>query len=94
MIFCELLKHFKIDDEFPDYLLDQTFNDVFLDGNLSKIDENYKIVVQTRQNVVHQMFIKPNDKHPVTILSELPNGNLNGMKFGETPNDVTYINKL
>lgn len=94
MIFSELLNHFKIDEEFPEYLLDQTFNDVFIDGNLSKIDENYKIVVKTRQNVIHQMFIKPNDAHPVTILSKLPNGLLNGMKFGRTRDDVTYINKL
>ena len=70
MIFSELLNHFKIDEEFPEYLLDQTFNDVFIDGNLSKIDENYKIVIKTRQNVIHQMFIKPNDAHPVTILSK------------------------
>ena len=94
MIFSELLNHFKIDEEFPEYLLDQTFNDVFIDGNLSKIDENYKIVVKTCQNVIHQMFIKPNDAHPVTILSKLPNGLLNGMKFGRTRDDVTYINKL
>ncbi|MCI6994267.1 MAG: hypothetical protein MR875_05375 [Methanobrevibacter sp.] len=94
MIFSELLNHFKIDEEFPEYLLDQTFNDVFIDGNLSKIDENYKIVIKTRQNVIHQMFIKPNDAHPVTILSKLPNGLLNGMKFGRTRDDVTYINKL
>ena len=53
MIFSELLNHFKIDEEFPEYLLDQTFNDVFIDGNLSKIDENYKIVIKTRQNVIH-----------------------------------------
>ena len=94
MIFSELLNHFKMDEEFPEYLLDQTFNDVFIDGNLSKIDENYKIVIKTRQNVIHQMFIKPNDAHPVTILSKLPNGLLNGMKFGRTRDDVTYINKL
>ena len=94
MIFSELLNHFKIDEEFPEYLLDQTFNDVFIDGNLSKIDENYKIVIKTRQNVIHQMFIKPNDAHTVTILSKLPNGLLNGMKFGRTRDDVTYINKL
>ena len=94
MIFSELLNHFKIDEEFPEYLLDQTFNDVFIDGNLSKIDENYKIVIKKRQNVINQMFIKPNDAHPVTILSKLPNGLLNGMKFGRTRDDVTYINKL
>ena len=94
MIFSELLNHFKIDEEFPEYLLDQTFNDVFIDGNLSKIDENYKIVIKTRQNVIHQKFIKPNDAHPVTNLYKLPNGLLNGMKFGRTRDDVTYINKL
>lgn len=94
MIFIDLLKHFGIEEEFPAYLLDQSFNEVFLDGNLSKIDENYTIVVKTRQDVVHKMFIKPNDTHPVVILSKLPNGLLNGMKFGLAKGDVTYINKL
>lgn len=94
MIFAELLEYFNIKDKFPTYLLNQSFNDIFLDGNLSKIDENYKIVVKTRQNVTHQMFIMLNSTYPVTILSKLPNGLLNGMKFGLTEDDVEYINKL
>ena len=94
MIFTELLEYFNIKEEFPTYLLNQSFNDVFIDGNLSKIDGNYKIVVKTRQNVTHQMFIMPNDSYPVTILSKLPNGLLNGMKFGLTEDDVDYINKV
>lgn len=94
MIFNDLLKHFNIQEEFPQYLLNQRLNDVFLDGELFKIDKNYKIVVKTRQNVTHQMFIMLNSTYPVTILSKLPNGLLNGMKFGLTEDDVEYINKL
>lgn len=94
MIFKDLINHFDIQGDFPDYLLEQTFNPIFLDGNFSKSDNNYKIVVTTRQNVTHQMFIKPDDDYPITIMSELPNGSLNGMKFGQTADDVAYINKL
>ena len=57
-------------------------------------DNCYKIIIKTRQNVLHQMIIKPKDEYPVVILSELPNGLLNGMKFGLTKNDVKYINGL
>jgi hypothetical protein len=94
MLFKDLIDHFDIQGDFPDYLLEQTFNPIFLDGDFSKLDNNYKIVVTTRQNVTHQMFIKPDDDYPITIMSELPNGSLNGMKFGRTADDVAYINKL
>ena len=94
MIFKELLAYFKIEEEFPDYLYNQTFNDVFKDGDISKVGNDYKIAVTTRQNVTHQMFIKPNDDYPVVIMSVLPNGSLNGMKFGQSESDVKYINKL
>lgn len=94
MIFKELLEYFNIEESFPDYLLDQTFNKVFLDGEFTKEANSYKIAVTTRQNVTHQMFIKPEEAYPVIILSELPNGSLNGMKFGQTEDDVKYINKL
>ncbi len=94
MILKDILDHFDINESFPDYLLEQSFNKVFLDGDLSKEDNNYKIVVKTRQDVTHQMFLKPNEDYPVIILSELPNGLLNGMKFGLTEDDVAYISKL
>lgn len=94
MLFKEILNHFKIQEDFPDYLLDESFNDIFKDGDLSKKDNDYKIVVKTRQNVTHQMFIKPNDDFPLIIMSELPNGSLNGIKFGLNKDDVTYINEL
>ena len=94
MIFKELLNHFNINESFPDYLLDESFNEVFLGGDLSIKDNCYKIIIKTRQNVLHQMIIKPKDEYPVVILSELPNGLLNGMKFGLTKNDVKYINGL
>ena len=94
MIFKDLLEYFNIEESFPDYLLEQTFNKVFLDGEFSKEGNSYKIVVTTRQNVTHQMFIKPDDDYPVIIMSELPNGSLNGMKFGKTKDDEVYINEL
>lgn len=94
MIFKDLLEHFKIIEEFPDYLLNQTFNEVFLGGDFSKTGNEYKIEVTTRQNVTRQMIIKPGDDYPVIIMSVLPNGSLNGMKFGQTQSDVKYINEL
>ena len=94
MILKDLLDYFKIDESFPDYLLEQSFNKVFLDGDLSKTDDSYKIAVKTRQDVTHQKFLKLQEDYPVIILSELPNGSLNGMKFGLTKEDVVYINKL
>ena len=94
MILRDLLKHFDIEESFPDYLLEQSFNKVFLDGELSKSDNNYKIVVKTRQDVIHQLFLKPDEDYPIIVLSELPNGLLNGMKFGLTEDDVAYINGL
>ena len=94
MILKDLLEHFDIEESFPDYLLEQSFNEVFLDGDLSKSDNNYKIVVKTRQDVIHQMFLKPAEDYPVIIMSELPNGSLNGMKFGQSEDDVSYISEL
>ena len=94
MILKDILEHFSIEEEFPDYLYSQTFNRVFLDGEFSKENNNYKIAVTTRQNVTHQMFLKPSEDYPVIIMSVLPNGALNGMKFGRTADDVLYVNEL
>ena len=94
MILKDLLEYFDIEESFPDYLLEQTFNKIFLDGDLSKSDNNYMIVVKTRQDVTHQMFLKPDEEYPVIIMSELPNGSLNGMKFGRSEDDVKYVNEL
>ncbi|MEE0940231.1 hypothetical protein [Methanobrevibacter sp.] len=94
MILKDLLDYFNIEDNLPDYLLEQPFNEVFLDGDFEKTDDTYKIEVTTRQDVTHQMFIRPEDEFPLTIMSVLPNGNLNGMKFGQNKGDVTYINEL
>lgn len=94
LILRELLEYFNINESFPDYLLNQSFNKVFLEGNLSKQNETYKIVVKTRQDVTHQIFLKPDEEYPLIVLSELPNGSLNGMKFGQNENDVVYINQL
>ena len=94
MILKDLLDYFNIEDNLPDYLLEQPFNEVFLDGDFEKTDDAYKIEVTTRQDVTHQMFIRPEDEFPLTIMSVLPNGNLNGMKFGQNKGDVTYINEL
>ncbi|MDO5810259.1 MAG: hypothetical protein Q4Q37_04120 [Methanobrevibacter sp.] len=94
MILTELLSHFQIDVELPDYLLNQTFNKVFLDGDLTKNDNDYKIVVRTRQDVTHMMFIKPEEEFPIIIMSELPNGLLNGMKFSKSEGEGIPISKL
>ena len=94
MIFKELLEHFEIEDDFPDYLLYESFNEVFLDGDLSQDDNNYKIVIKTRQDVVHSMYINPDGEFPVKVMSELPNGKLNGIKFGQTKDELTFINEL
>lgn len=94
MILNDLLNHFSIDENLPDYLLNQTFNEVFLDGELTRKDNDYEIVVKTRQNVTHQMFIKPDGEFPVVIMSELPNGLLNGMKFPKTESVGIPITKL
>ena len=94
MILREILTHFEIDINLPDYLLDESFNKIFLDGDLSKNDNLYKITIETRQDVTHNMFIRPHDEFPIVIMSELPNGRLNGMKFGQTKSDVEYINEM
>ena len=94
MIFKDLLNHFNIKGDFPDYILNQTFNEVFLDGELEVNNNSYKISITTRQNVTHQMFIDDSNEFPVIILSKLPNGNLNGMKFPKNSDEVVYINEL
>ena len=94
MILSELLEHFGIDIDVPEYLLNHPFNEVFLDGNMTIEDNVYKIAVRTRQDVTHQMFLKANDEFPVIIMSELPNGKLNGMKFPRTEHVGIPINKL
>ncbi|WP_305553469.1 hypothetical protein [Methanobrevibacter sp. V74] len=94
MIFEELLNHFEIRETFPNYLLNQTFNDVFLEGDITKKDNIYEITVTTRQDLTHMMFIKPREEFPVVIMSILPNGLLNGMKFGQNKGDEIPINKL
>ena len=65
MILRDLLKHFNIEESFPEHLLEQSFNKVFLDGELSKSDNNYKIVVTTRQDVTHQLFLGLSCYRPV-----------------------------
>ena len=94
MILRELLDHFEIEADLPDYLLNQPFNEVFMDGEVTLKDDSYEIVVTTRQNVTHQMFIRPGDEFPVIIMSELPNGLLNGMKFPQEEHVGIPINKL
>lgn len=94
MILKDLLDYFNIDEKFPDYLLDESFNEVFLEGDLSKRNNTYKIVVKTRQNVTHMMYLCPGNEFPLTVISKLPNGLLNGMKFGLNPGEVKYINEL
>ena len=94
MILKDLMNHFGIDEDLPDYLLNHPFNKVFLEGKFTKNDNEYEIVVTTRQDVTHHMFIKPEEDFPVIIMSELPNGSLNGMKLGRSEDEVKYISKL
>ena len=94
MILKDLIDHFKIEADLPEYLLDQSFNEVFLEGNLSRTGSGYKIEVTTRQDVTHQLFISQNDDYPVAVMSILPNGSLNGMKFARTEGDVEYVSEL
>ena len=56
MILKDLIDHFKIEADLPEYLLDQSFNEVFLEGNLSRTGSGYKIEVTTRQDVTHQLL--------------------------------------
>lgn len=60
-------------------------------GNLSKINDIYKIAVKTQKDVIHTMLIDSDDNYPVTILSKLPNGRTNGTKFGQSSSDLVYI---
>lgn len=94
VILKDLLNHFNINESLPDYLLEQSFNEVFLDGELIVEDNNYKIVVKTRQDVTHMLFIKPTEEFPVIVMSELPSGLLNGMKFPKTEGEGMPISKL
>ena len=94
MILKDLLIHFDIDEDLPEYLLNQTFNKVFLDGKLTKDENTYEIAVRTRQDVTHHLFIKPGEEFPVIVLSELPSGLLNGMKFPQYESVGIPISKL
>ncbi len=91
MILKELLDYFKIDVELPDYLYGESFNEVFLEGNMSKENNVYKIVIETRKDVIHTLIINPDDDFPVIVSSLLPNGKSNGIKFGKTKDDLVYV---
>ena len=91
MILRELLDYFNIKTDLPDYLYDESFNEVFLKGELSKIDNTYEIVIKTRKDITHTMIINPSDDYPVIISSELSNGRTNGIKFSKTEGSLVYI---
>ncbi len=91
MILRELLDYFDIDIDLPPYLYDERFNEVFKEGQLSKINDCYKIVIETRKDVIHTMIINSDDDFPVVISSELPNGAKNGIKFGRSKGELVYI---
>ena len=91
MILKELLDYFNINVVLPEYLYEETFNEVFMKGNLSKTDNTYEIVAETRKDVTHTMIINPDDDYPVIISSLLPNGRTNGCKFGKSNGDLVYI---
>ena len=87
----ELIDYFNLEINLPEYLYEETFNKVFMKGKLSKVGDIYKITVKTQKDVIHIMIIDSNDKYPVIILSELPNGRTNGTKFGQRNGDLVYI---
>ena len=91
MILKEIIKHFKIEIELPDYLLEQNFNDVFIKGELTNNQNTYKITVLTRKNITHTMIINLGDDYPLTLTSTLPNSTRNGIRFGKNKNDLKYI---
>lgn len=91
MILKDLLDYFNLDINLPEYLYEETFNDVFMKGDLSKVNNTYKITIKTQKKVIHTMIIDSDDDYPVTILSELPNGRTNGTKFGQSNGDLVYI---
>ena len=94
MILKELLDYFDIDVALPDYLYEESFNEVFLEGDMSKAKNAYEIVIETRRDVVHTMTIDPDDDYPVVISSLLANGKSNGIKFGKTKDDLLYSDWL
>lgn len=91
MILKELLTYFDIEVNLPDYLYNESFNEVFLKGELLKTDFGYKIIIKTRKDVTHTMIINSEDDYPVVISSILPNGKINGCKFGKSSDDLIYI---
>ncbi len=91
MILSELLDYFDINIDLPPYLYDEQFNEVFKEGKLSKINDCYMIVIETRKDVIHTMIINSDDDFPVVISSELPNGAKNGIKFGRGKGELVYI---
>lgn len=91
MILRELLDYFNIKTDLPDYLYDESFNEVFLKGELKKENDKYIIVAETQKDVIHTMIINPSDDYPVIISSELSNGRTNGIKFSKTEGSLVYI---
>ena len=91
MILKDLLDYFNLEVSLPEYLYDESFNEVFKKGNLSEINDTYKITIKTQKNVIHTMIIDSSNDYPVIIFSELPNGRTNGCKFGQSDGDLVYI---
>lgn len=91
MILKDLLAYFDINVDLPEYLYEESFNEVFMKGELSKENSIYKIVIETQKDVIHTMLIDADSDFPVIISSELPNGAKNGIKFGKNKDDLKYI---
>ena len=91
MILKDLLTHFNIEVSLPDYLYEETFNEVFMKGEVSKTADTYKIIIETQKDVTHTMIINQNSDYPVVISSLLPNGRKNGIKFGQIKGDLKFF---
>ena len=69
MILKELLTHFNTEVSLPEYLYEESFNEVFLKGKLSKENDSYEIVVETQKDVIHSLIINANNDYPVVVSS-------------------------
>ena len=49
MILKDLLAYFDINADLPEYLYEESFNEVFMKGELSKENSIYKIVIKTQK---------------------------------------------
>ena len=94
MFLKDLIVHFNIEGDFPQHLLEESFNEVFLKGKFFECENGYKIVAETRKNITHTMILNPDDEFPIIVISKRPNGALNGIKFSRIEGKLEYVDRL